>query len=241
MSHNPNAFQDLRNAQLIDLSREICHKMQRPPSHPSIEVFPFSTHDDVRIADGYEFTCATLVLHMGDHAGTHIDAPYHFDKNSSVTVEKMPLTSFLTEAVCLDLSYKEDETDILVEDLEQAEAAAGVSIQEGDTVLLYTGFYNRHAGTEAYLSKFPGLTKESAQWLGQKKITMFGVEPVSPGRLGRTNFEVHHVCRDMGFTHIEGLINLDKLVGKGRFRFIAFPLRIQNGTGSPIRAIAWLE
>ena len=72
-------------------------------------------------------------------------------------------------------------------------------------------------------------------------IAMFGVEAVSPGRPGRNNFEVHHVCRDLGFTHIEGLCNLDKLVGKGRFRFIGFPLKIKGGTGSPIRAVAWLD
>jgi kynurenine formamidase len=70
---------------------------------------------------------------------------------------------------------------------------------------------------------------------------MFGVEAVSPGRPGRNNFEVHHVCRDLGFTHMEGLCNLDKLVGKGRFRFIGFPLKIKGGTGSPIRAVAWLD
>ena len=52
---------------------------------------------------------------------------------------------------------------------------------------------------------------------------MFGVEAVSPGRPGRNNFEVHNVCRDMGFTHMEGLVNMDQLVGKGRFRFIGFP------------------
>ena len=42
----------------------------------------------------------------------------------------------------------------------------------------------------------------------------------------------------MGFTHIEGLVNLDKLIGKGRFKFIGLPLRIRGGTGSPIRAVA---
>ena len=43
------------------------------------------------------------------------------------------------------------------------------------------------------------------------------------------------------FTHIEGLVNLDKLVGKGRFRFIGFPIKIKGGTGAPIRAVAWLD
>jgi kynurenine formamidase len=41
-------------------------------------------------------------------------------------------------------------------------------------------------------------------------------------------------------THYENLCNLDKLVGK-RFTFIALPLRIRKGTGSPVRAIAVLE
>jgi kynurenine formamidase len=45
----------------------------------------------------------------------------------------------------------------------------------------------------------------------------------------------------MGYTHMEGLTNLDKLVGKGRFRFIGFPLKIRGGTGSPIRPVAVLD
>jgi kynurenine formamidase len=40
---------------------------------------------------------------------------------------------------------------------------------------------------------------------------------------------------------MEGLVNLDKLVGKGRFRFMGFPLKIKGGTASPIRAVAWLD
>ena len=74
--------------------------------------------------------------------------------------------------------------------------------------------------------------------IGKKGITSFGVEAFSPGTPGKNNFEVHNVCRDMGFTHIEGLANLDKLIGKGRFKFIGLPLRIRGGTGSPIRAVA---
>lgn len=227
---------------LIDLSRTITHKMQRLVNHPTIELYPFSTHAEKRVVDGYEFSSATMVLHMGDHGGTHVDAPVHFDETpGAATIDQMPLEKFFTEAVCLDLSHVPDQTDITVAHLEAAVVAAGVEIRRGDTVLLYTGFYNRAAGTEGYITDFPGLTKESATWLGAQGIGMFGVESVSPGRPGRNNFEVHHVCRDMDFTHMEGVINLDKLVGKGRFRFIGFPLKIAGGTGSPIRAVAWLE
>lgn len=227
---------------LIDLSRDIHHKMARLPNHPMVIIAPFTTHEEKRVADGYTFSSAVTSLNMGDHSGTHVDAPVHFDeKPGARSIDQMPLEDFFTEAVCLDLSHKPLKSDISIEDLQQAETVAGVEIRAGDTVLLHMDFYRRTYGTEAYISDFPGLTKDSATWLGQKRIKMFGVEAASPGRPGRSNFEVHHVCRDMGFTHMEGLVNLEKLVGRGRFRFIGFPLKIKGGTGSPIRAVAWLQ
>jgi kynurenine formamidase len=227
---------------LIDLSREITHKMAVLPNHPQVIIAPFATHDEIRTADGYAFSSATLALALGDHAGTHVDAPRHFDaKPGAAGIDELPLENFFTEAVCLDLSHKPLKSDISIEDLQQAEAAAGVTIKAKDTVLLHMDFFRRCHGTPGFLTDFPGLTKDSATWLGRRGIGMFGVEAVSPGRPGRSNFEVHHVCRDLGFTHMEGLVNLDKLVGKGRFRFIGFPLRIKGGTGSPIRAVAWLD
>ena len=227
---------------LIDLSRDIHHKMPRLLNHPSIIVTPYSTHEEIREADGYRFSAATVALAMGDHAGTHVDAPCHFDARlGAQSIDQVPLENFFTEAICLDLSHKPLKSDISIADLEAAVAAANVDIMPKDTVLLHMDFYRRCYGTDGYLTDFPGLTRDSAAWLGRKGIMMFGVEAVSPGRPGRNNFEVHHVCRDLGFTHMEGLVNLDKLVGKGRFRFIGFPLKITGGTGSPIRAVAWLD
>jgi kynurenine formamidase len=227
---------------LIDLSREIHHKMQRLPNHPTVSITRFTWHDETRVADGYTFTTGIMCLNMGDHSGTHVDAPVHFDGSPDAkSIDQMPLENFFTEAVCLDLSQKPLKSDISIADLEAAEKAAGVEIRRGDTVLLHMNFFNRTNGTDAFITDFPGLTKESATWLGNKGIRMFGVEAVSPGRPGRSNFEVHHVCRDMGFTHMEGLMNLEKLVGRGRFRFIGFPLKIRGGTASPIRAVAWID
>ena len=64
---------------LIDLSRDIEHKMQVLPNHPQVVTTPFSTHEEVRDADGYKFSSATMAIVMGDHSGTHVDAPKHFD------------------------------------------------------------------------------------------------------------------------------------------------------------------
>lgn len=227
---------------LIDLSREITHRMQGFPTHPPVIVTEFGRHEDERETYGLKYSSATMYLSMSDHAGTHVDAPCHFNPSPDAPgIDQVPLEDFFTEAVCLDLSHIPLKSDITVPDLEKAEAAADVSIKSGDTVLLYTGFSEKTLGTPAFVTDFQGLTKESAGWLGAKGIKMFGVEAISPGRPGKNNFEVHNVCRDMGFTHIEGLTNLDKLVGKGRFRFIGFPLKIKGGTGSPIRAVAWID
>jgi kynurenine formamidase len=227
---------------LIDLSREIHHRMPGFSTHAPVIITAYGTHDEIREAGGYKFSSATLAMAMGDHAGTHVDAPKHFDaRPDAMSIDQMPLETFFTEAVCLDLSDKPLKSEISVADLERAERAAGITIKPKDTVLLHMDFFRRCHGTPGYVTDFPGLTRESTTWLGEKRIGMFGVEAISPGRPGRANFEVHHVCRDLGFTHMEGLVNLDQLVGKGRFRFIGFPLKIKGGTASPIRAVALLD
>ena len=145
---------------LIDLSRDIYHKMPRLLNHPSIVITPYSTHDEVRVADGYEFSAATMALAMGDHAGTHVDAPCHFDSRTGArSIDEMPLETFFTEAVCLDLSDKPLKSDISIADLEASIEAAKVAIKPKDTVLLHMDFYRRCYGQDGYLTDFPGLTK----------------------------------------------------------------------------------
>jgi hypothetical protein len=52
----------------------------------------------------------------------------------------MPLETFFTEAVCLDLSHKELKTDISIADLEAAVEVTCVDIRPRDTVLLHMDF-----------------------------------------------------------------------------------------------------
>jgi kynurenine formamidase len=55
------------------------------------------------------------------------------------------------------------------------------------------------------------------------------------------NFHAHNICGERKMTHMEGLDNLDKVVGKGRFTFVGFPLKLRGGSGSPIRAVALFD
>ncbi len=154
---------------------------------------------------------------------------------------EVPLENFYTSAICLDLSHVPLKHAITVPEMEAALDRSGEQIRPRDTVLLYMATNDRLLGKPGYLHDFPGLALESVHWLADHEILMFGVEAISPAPEGEPNYLAHMACAERGITHMECLANLDKLVGRGRFRFIGFPLKIRGGTASPIRAVAVFE
>jgi kynurenine formamidase len=226
---------------LIDLSREIHHRTPTHPSHPPVVTAVWNDHSEIKRAGDTEFSSKALYLSMSDHAGTHVDAPCHFNPApDALSIDQVPLENFYTEALCLDLSHVPLLHQITPTEMEAALAASGQAILPGDTVLIHMGVNARLFGTPGYLHDFPGLHVDSVHWLADFGIIAFGVEAISPAPEGAPNFKAHLACAALGITHMECLWNLDKLIGKGRFRFIGFPLKIKGGTASPIRAVAVL-
>jgi len=228
--------------EIIDLSQEIFTGMPVFPGLPEVKVTVYQSHEQLEgVTDSDVVSPAVNRLELGEHTGTHVDALNHMGREyREQSIETMPLTMFYTEGICLDLSHKGLMELIEVADLESALSAANLEIKRGDTVLLYTDHYRRAFGTENW-HKGPGVSVAATRWLGGQSIAAFGVEPAAPGVRGVSNKEVHRVCGELGFTHYENMINLDRLVGRGRFRFIGLPLRIRGGTGSPVRAVAVFE
>lgn len=228
--------------EMIDLSQEIFDGMSVFHSLPPVKMEIHATHEQWEgLVDAETQTPSVYKLELSEHTGTHVDALNHMGREFvGQSIDTMPLSMFYTEGICLDLSHKDLQEFITSEDLQEACENAGLYIKKGDTVLLYTNHYRKHFATENW-SKGPGLTAEAAQWLGEKQISAFGVETLSPGIPKLSNKEVHYICGKMGFTHYENMINLHQLIGRGRFRFIALPLKIRGGTGSPVRAVAVFE
>ena len=227
---------------LIDLSRELYHRTPAHPSHPPVAVATWYDHDEVKTAGNTRWSSKALFLSMSDHAGTHVDAPCHFNPDPQApSIDQLPLEDFFTEAICLDLAHVPLKHEITVAEMKEALAKSGQAIKKRDTVLINMGVNARLFGTPAYVTDFPGLHVDSVHWLADHGILMFGVEAVSPAPQGEANFKAHIACAERGITHIECLWNLEAVVGKGRFKFIAFPLRIRGGTASPIRAVAMLD
>ena len=225
--------------EFIDLSREIFHRTQTHPSHPPVVMTVWGDHDEKKYAGNTVFTSKAVYMSMSDHAGTHVDAPVHFDpRPGALSVEQMPLENFYTSAFCIDLSHVPLKTAATLEEVQAAVAASGQTIQKGDTVLIWMATNERLLGKPGYLHDFPGLSLPAIHWLAEQGIGMFGVEAISPAPEGEPNFLAHMACGELGITHMECLANLHSLIGRGRFTFIGFPLKIRGGSASPIRAVA---
>lgn len=228
--------------EIIDLSQEIYPGMPVFSGHPPVEIEVHISHEqDEEVLHSEVVSPAVHRMQFGEHTGTHVDALNHMGREyREQSIDTMPLEMFYTQGICLDLSDKGLGELIEVPELEQALVRAVEKIRPGDTVLLYTDHYRRAFGTPDWPNA-PGVSAAAARWLGEQGIAAFGVESMSPGVRHVSNKEVHRICGELGFTHYENLANLHKLVGRGRFRFIALPLKIRGGTGSPVRAIAVFE
>jgi kynurenine formamidase len=239
-SRRNEASEEADVGELIDLSLAIEDGMPAHALFPSPLILRHRSHEQSRELglgtpeDPWSF--ATNYISMLDHVGTHVDAPLHVAPDG-IPIDQVPLEWFTGPAVCLDLRDTPDLGDIDVADLEAAEQVSGVRI-DGHIVLLCTGFHARHWPDPEVVRSNPGLTAEATHWLADHHSRLHGVEGPSTDKAGTTHFASHRVCRDRGIGHYEWLVGLERLLGRGEFRFTGFPLRWVGGTGSPVRAVA---
>ena len=228
---------------VVDLSLSIEDNM---PAHKLFQRPVITTHMSHESSaalglgvPGDAMTFQTNFIAMLDHVGTHVDAFRHTNPDGA-PVDEMPLEMFMGKAVCLDLQHIPDLGEITVADLEEAESKAGVKI-DGHIVLLCTGFHKRHYPRLDAVWKNPLLTSEATLWLNERGSKMQGVEGPSTDKPTDDIFAQHRLCRDIGMSHWEWLVNLEELVGKGEFQFFGVPLKLKGCSGSPVRAFALIE
>ena len=86
--------------ELIDLSRELFHRTQTHPSHPPVIVSVWGDHSEKKVAGNTVFSSKALAISLSDHAGTHVDAPVHFDPRAgAASIDEVPLEKFFTSAI----------------------------------------------------------------------------------------------------------------------------------------------
>jgi kynurenine formamidase len=222
---------------IVDLTRELYVRTPSYPGHPPTFHAIWKTHEDSFVESGNVHGLASMIISMSDHAGTHIDAPFHFGR-TGIPIEKYPLEKCIVPGICLDLRHIAPRAEITPSDLEKAVKEAGVPVPKGGTVLLCTGHHERTFPRKEYTSDNSGVNVDATEWLAKQGIVHFGIDSMRPGPDGAVNSLVHKACLDLDITHIESLCNLETLLGQGQFTFIGLPLKFRNGTASPIRAVA---
>lgn len=204
------------------------------------------TEDARQGGKGHGWASEQLII--GTHMGTHIDAPYHYENDPSQDASSIPLEKSYGDALMLDMRdiCAGGKHAITMDELGQAEENTGDKVRPGDIVILHSGHIAKYAyGPEASLDKYAnlhsGLAYDACKWFIDRKVKLVGIDAqnVDCNRVcsAHINFLMRKRVGKDPILIVENLANLEK-IPVPRFTFIAFPLPIVGGSGSPIRAVA---
>lgn len=206
-----------------DLSHSIKTDMQVFPGDPPVTVEPHATLSDA----GYRVSG----IECGSHAGTHVDAPSHTEADGR-NIDTIDVDRFALDAVMADCRGLVPRSPI---DRDQLPAT------DADLLIVHTG-WDEHWGKEAYFDH-PFLTPEAAELCIEQgydvAIDALNVDPTptdeaTPGE--PEGFQVHHTLLGQDHLIFENLTGLSGL--PERFEFLAFPLKLADCDGAPVRAVA---
>jgi len=184
---------------------------------------------------------------MLEHYGTHLDAPAHFPPGKT-TVDQIPAKQLMGPAVVLDVhaeGAKDADFQLPAASVKEWEKRHG-RIPEGAIVLLRTGWASRWPDAQRYRNQdaqgkmhFPGFSAGAVKLLIERKVSGLGCDTMSIDYGASGNFAVHHLALGAGLYHLENLADLSKMPESGAF-LIAAPIKLEGGSGGPVRVFALL-
>ncbi|XP_033097447.1 isatin hydrolase-like [Anneissia japonica] len=197
----------------------------------------------------------TNSFQMGEHTGTHLDAPAHFSEGKQ-RVDAIPKEHFIGPGVKVDISSKASTNpDALleVEDLMAWEKTNG-DIPEGAILMVFTGWGKFYPDRASYfgsdrndtyidangtsLLHFPGISPDAADWLiGNRDVVGVGIDTPSLDYGQSTTFSTHVKLMDENIYGLENVANLDNMPTSGSTVY-ALPMHIKDGSGAPVRIFA---
>ncbi len=211
------------------------------PIHTGMPVFPAITKTFLGVYRGHKesfrppnVSTQTNLLVMSDHAGTHIDAPVHFNPDGT-GIDQFPIELTFGPAVMQDFSSKKSGDIVTVQEVQKRLQEVRINPKDLKYILFQTGaggLYN----TDQYMSYFLEIHVDAVEWMADQGIIVFGVDASTVDR--DPNRTTHMFMRKKKCYHIENLANLDKLPQDRPFTFLCTPLPMKDASASPIRAVA---
>ena len=213
---------------IVDLTLTVSDKIPTFPGSPQPSFIPWENVKE----DGYNLE----LLFLSTHTGTHMDAPYHFLEKGA-KIHEISLKKLVSEAVLIKSKKKGGES-ITKTDIQKFEKNHG-KIASFSSVIFYTG-WQRNLQKKYYFTKNPGLSVSAAKYLASKKVSLVGIDSPSIDLGTDSKFSVHQIFAKKGILIVENLANLDK-IKSSKFHLVVLPLKLKNATGSPVRAVAFVD
>ena len=147
------------------------------------------------------------------------------------------------------VDWLEPGEHIFTDDLEEAERSQGVSVGEGDILLVRTGHSRRldALGPWDTPNSKAGLHPSCALFLGERGVAALGSDgnsDTAPSTTEGVGFPIHALALNAMGIHLMDYLHFGELTpacegaGRWEFLFVGAPLRIAAGTGSPLNPIA---
>jgi arylformamidase len=181
-------------------------------------------------------------LELFNHGGAHLDAPRHLAKDGK-GVDAYDLNQLLGRARVLDFRQAPKDQPLSRAQFENQ------GIRAGDIVLVLVG-YSPPASADQ-IPSYSYVSPEAAEYLAQMPVKAVGTDAWGIESAKRmyeqmaakaSGYEalapVHHAFLSRGIPVFEELENLEALLTESNITFVGFPLKIQNGDASPVRAVA---
>lgn len=178
-------------------------------------------------------TCNTMRWSLGNHAGTHVDAPRHFiDKGKAI--DRFSAGDWVFEHVAF-VSLKRVRPGHIIRPEDMGRIA-----RDTDLLLIKTGF-ERCRARDVYWKNSPGLHPDMAGWLKEKcpRIRAVGMDIISVSSLGNRDLgrQAHHEFLRRGMPLVEDMKLA--LLKTAPARVVVAPLRVKDSDASPCLVLAW--
>ncbi|MEG5059758.1 cyclase family protein [Microcoleus sp. A2-C5] len=237
---NSNNLKTIAYRDIIDLSHAI---------HPNIPIWPgdpateFETVSEID-KNGYFLR----KFSMGEHSGTHINAPNTFD-SAGASVDSYAPQSLVLSGIAIDIreqSLANPDYTLTIDDVLSWEQQHKL-IEPENLVLLYTGWQAKWDDEPAFFNPdergichFPGFGQAATQFLLEERlIAGIGIDThgVDPGQ--DESFAVNKLVLQKQRIVLENLANLD-LLPAADFTLAIGRLRLLGGSGSPVSVLAFV-
>ncbi|CAN5572580.1 hypothetical protein BH10BAC2_BH10BAC2_28240 [soil metagenome] len=247
-NHEQSLSEALSKGKWVDLGYDLSAQTLYWPNNPT--GFRLDTVAEGISAAGFYYS--TYAFSAPEHGGTHLDAPVHFAQHG-LSVDKLSLDQLTGEAMVIDISAKALQNRdylITVNDVTEWESKNG-TLAPQTIVLFKTGYGKFYPDAASYFGTaekgadaipklhFPGIDTALAVWMVQHKIKATGIDTPSIDYGQSKNFKTHQVLMGANIPAFENIANIDQLPERGSY-IVALPMKIKNGSGGPLRLIAWV-